>query len=89
MNPIKRVYCRVFQFAFHVALPFLPYREPEVFDSIEALPPLLKKLKAKSVLLVTDQQLRKNGTTKPLEDLLENEAIKCVVYDDTIPNPIF
>ena len=88
MNPIKRVYCRVFQFAFHVALPFLPYREPEVFDSIEALPPLLKKLKAKSVLLVTDQQLRKNGITKPLEDLLENEAIKCVVYDDTNPNPI-
>lgn len=87
MNPIKKIYCRVFQSAFHAALPFLPYRNPEVFHSIEALPPLLKKLKIKSVLLVTDQQLRKNGITAPLEDLLGNEGIKCVVYYDTNPNP--
>lgn len=31
MNPLKKVYCRVFQFAFHAALPILPYREPEAF----------------------------------------------------------
>lgn len=29
MNPAKRIFCRAYQFAFHAALPLLPYREPE------------------------------------------------------------
>ncbi|MBO5197474.1 MAG: iron-containing alcohol dehydrogenase [Lachnospiraceae bacterium] len=87
MNPIKRVYCRVFQFAFHAALPFLPYREPQVFDSINELVALLKKRRIKSVMLVTDRQLRKTGITQPLEELLEDNHIRCAVYDGTRPNP--
>lgn len=30
---IKSVYCRVFQATFRMALPVLPYREPEIINS--------------------------------------------------------
>ena len=87
MNLLKKIYCRVFQFAFHMALPILPYREPEIFYSIDALPELLKKQGDDRVLLVTDPGLRGCGATAPLEDLLARSGIHCAVYDQTRPNP--
>ena len=87
MNPLKKVYCRVFQFAFHAVLPILPYREPEIFDSICRLPQLLKSKQIGSVLLVTDPGLRNGGSTAPLEALLREEGIRCAVYDQTRANP--
>ena len=68
-------------------MPILPYREPEVFDSIEGLEPLFKKLNVKSVLLVTDPFLRSSGSTAPLEALLQKNSIHCAVYDKTCVNP--
>lgn len=68
-------------------MPILPYREPEVFDSIEGLEPLLKKLQVQSVLLVTDPFLRSSGSTAPLEALLQKNNIRCAVYDKTCANP--
>ena len=53
MNRIKKIYCRVFQFAFRAALPFLPYRQPEIFASVRELESLFQKKKVKSVLLVS------------------------------------
>lgn len=88
MNPLKKLYCRVFQFAFHAALPILPYREPEIFDSIGCLPELLKSKKITSVLLVTDPGLKSAGATAPLEKLLQEHKINCTVYDKTRPNPV-
>ena len=41
MNGIKRIYCRAFQLCFRAALPLLPYREPEILDSMEELGRLL------------------------------------------------
>lgn len=87
MNFVKKVYCRVFQFAFHVALPLLPYREPTVYNSINDLTPLLKRLNVQSVMLVTDNGLRQGGVTKRLEELLCSADVKCTVYDATNANP--
>ena len=87
MNPIQMIVCRAVQFGFHAVLPILPYREPEMFNNIDELIPLLKKLQIKSVLLVTDGSLRKNGITAPLETLLKNRKIQCTVYGGTNPNP--
>ena len=87
MNPIKKLYCRVFQFAFHAALPILPYREPVIFHSIQSLPDMLKEQNISSILLVTDPGLRKAGSTAPLETLLEEKGIHCAVYDQTRANP--
>ena len=34
---IKSAFCRIFQTAFRIALPFLPYREPIIVDSFEKI----------------------------------------------------
>ena len=44
MNAAVKIGCRTFQLAFRLAIPLLPYREPECFDHIQALPPLLERL---------------------------------------------
>lgn len=85
MNIFKKIYCRVFQTCFHLAIPLLPYRDPKILDSIEALPEEFAERKIKSVLLVTDPIIRK--LTGELETKLDNEGIKCVVYDKTNANP--
>lgn len=87
MNILKKVYCRIFQAAFRMAMPVLPYRQPELFYSVEQIIPLLQKKKMNSVLMVTDGQLKAAGVTKHLEELLEKNDIKCTVYDKTRPNP--
>ena len=87
MNILKKIYCRIFQFAFRVALPLLPYREPERMESINEILPLLKKQNIDSALLVTDQMLRKTGVTKPLEELLQSGGIHLAVFDETSQNP--
>ena len=87
MNPLKKAYCRIYQAAFHLALPVLPYREPEVFDNIRDASQLLERLQIQSVLLVTDSFLRSSGLTKHLEDALAEHNIHCAVYDSTRANP--
>ena len=87
MNLLKKAYCRSFQTAFKIALPFLPYRTPRILNKIDELPYLLFSMNIKSVLLVTDAQIRKNGLTSTLEKLLAEDGIKCTVYDKTQPNP--
>ena len=87
MNAFKKIFCRVFQTAFHLALPLLPYREPKIYDSVEAVGGLLSELNVKSALLVTDSGIRKAGITAPLEKLLLEQGITCAVYDKTSANP--
>ena len=87
MNILKKTYCRVFQTAFRLALPFLPYREPKIYESIGALMGLLKQMQVKSVMLITDAGLRGAGVTAPLENLIKKNNVKCTVYDKTRANP--
>lgn len=87
MNLLYKAYCRVFQFCFHLALPFMPYREPEVYGSISDVATLLGSLNAGSVLLVTDSGLRKGGSTAALEKLIEDNGFRLAVYDKTNANP--
>lgn len=87
MNTFKKIYCRTFQACFRLAMPFMPYREPEILNSVAEVEPLLQKLGVNSVLLVTDKMLRQFGATAKLEKFLTEANIKCVVYDETCPNP--
>ena len=84
---IKSIYCRVFQAAFRMALPVLPYREPEIINSCKELGKVLKKEKATSVLVVTDKGIVDNGLLTPVEEVLKSAKIPFVVYDETLPNP--
>ena len=87
MHTLKKLYCRTFQAGFRLAMPFMPYREPGILNSVAEVEPLLQKLGVKSVLLVTDKMLRQFGATAKLEALLKEGNIKCAVYDETCSNP--
>lgn len=87
MNLFKKVFCRIYQFAFHLALPVLPYREPKILNSVLQIADEVKALEIDSVLLVTDNFLRSSGATKSLEESLKTSGIACAVYDKTKPNP--
>lgn len=87
MNIAKAAFCRVYQTAFRMALPILPYREPEHLSSVEEIPALLQSKGIRTVLLVTDRGLHSGGATASLEENLTASGIRCVVYDETAANP--
>lgn len=55
MNLFKKIYCRIYQSAFHLALPLLPYREPKILNRTSEIVTEIKKLKLKKVLIITDE----------------------------------
>lgn len=87
MFVLKKVFCRIFQTVFKIALPFLPYRKPVIIDSVEDIPQVLNKEKSDSVLLITDSGIRKLGLTNHLESVLKTAGIKLTIYDKTVANP--
>lgn len=87
MNKLKKLYCRTFQTAFKIALPFLPYRKPKIVGSVKALPDFIKKKKCDHVLIITDAGIMKLGLTKRLENALSENDIAYTIYDKTVANP--
>lgn len=84
---LKAAYCRVFQTVFRMALPVLPYREPEIIGSCAELDRVLSKEHITSVLVVTDKGIVHNGLVQPVEKVLGEGGVSYVVYDGTHPNP--
>lgn len=87
MNIFKKIYCRVFQTAFRLALPVLPYRKPQIVGSVRELPDVIRGNHCSCVLIVTDSSIRSLGLTKRLERTLERAAIPFFIYDGTVANP--
>lgn len=87
MNVFKKVFCRVFQTGMRIALPFLPYREPELIRGVGGVPAVLRAHDIDCVMLVTDAGVHGLGLTAHLEELLKAAHIRCVVYDGTVANP--
>lgn len=87
MNRAKKIYCRIFQKAFHIALPVLPYRNPKILKSVKEIPEVLQKKKYQKVLIITDEMIRKLGLTQRLENALQEAGISYLIYDKTVPNP--
>lgn len=84
---LKSAFCRIYQTAFRIVLPLLPYREPEIVDSCAGLDRILKKEKVNSVLIVTDKGIVENGLTVPITEVLESAGMDYAIYDQTRPNP--
>ena len=87
MNPLRRAWCRTYQAAFRIALPILPYREPKILDSVQAVPVELSSRGIGSVLLVTDPGIARIGLTRGLESALAGAGIACATYSETVANP--
>lgn len=71
MNVVSKLLCRTFQIVFRAALPILPYREPKIVPSCDALGEVFSEKKTSSVLIVTDAGIVKNGLVAPVEDVLK------------------
>lgn len=87
MNIIKKVYCRIFQFCFKMAIPLLPYYNPTILNKVEDISDVLKNKKMTTVMLVTDKSIRGLGITKNLEDNLALNNINTIIFDEVVPNP--
>ena len=87
MNIFKKVYCRVFQFCFKIAIPLLPYYNPKILDKIEDVALILKSKKINNVMLTTDKSIRSFGITKSLEENLKENNINLIIFDEVVSNP--
>lgn len=87
MNSLRKIYCRAFQKAFHIAIPFLPYRKPKIAGSVKELPEIIMRHKCTHVLIITDGGIMKLGLTRRLEKALKEAGIPYTIYDKTIANP--
>ena len=87
MNIFKKIYCRIFQMTFKIALPFLPYRKPQILTSNQEIANLLKQKKCTKPLIVTDKGLSNLGLPKNLQETLSQNNIEYAVFDETVPNP--
>ncbi|WP_302616856.1 iron-containing alcohol dehydrogenase, partial [uncultured Dubosiella sp.] len=87
MNPIQKGACRLVQQAFHIAMPILPYRDPECFSSLEDAEKLFGAWSGRTVLVVTDPLLAKSAMAATLIDALFCQNVSCVLYDKTQANP--
>ena len=87
MNPVESAYCRTFQTGMAVAIPALPYRRPEVLDSVGQVPDVLRKEGAKRPLIVTDPGVFELEGTKELISAINATGIGCAIFTDVRANP--
>lgn len=87
MNIFKAAFCRIFQGCFRLALPLLPYREPEIIPTCGKLPAALEAKGVKKPLIVTDAGIVRHGLTAPVENALTQAGMAFARYDGTQPNP--
>ena len=82
-----KLYCRLYQQSLKIATNFLPWRQPELLNSLGRLPDLIKTQHIDHVLIVTDKGILSIGLLDPLTKGLEEKEIKYTIYSDTVPNP--
>ena len=87
MNKLRKIYCRIFQICFRIALPVLPYREPKILEGMEKIPMVLAKKDINKVLIVTDSGITDVGLGKQLTDIFDKTQINYAYYDNTVVNP--
>lgn len=87
MNVFKKAYCRIFQTVFKLALPLLPYREPQIIGGLTEVPQVISKLNLKKPLIVTDCGIVRAGLLIRIEEVLKASGALYAVYDKTVPNP--
>ncbi len=84
---LKSIYCRIFQKAFRLVLPFLPYRQPQIISSCDKIDNIILKENITSVLIITDKGIVQNNLLTPVTKTLKNACVDFAVYDRTQPNP--
>ena len=87
MNALRSAYCRIYQGVLRAALPFLPYRDPQVLGSVEDAARMLRERGMRRPLIVTDKGLHALGLVDGLKAALATEGVDFLVFDEVVPNP--
>lgn len=87
MNILEKIYCRVFQFAFKVSIPIMPYRNPVILDNVEDISDVFKEKNINKVMIVIDKGVRALNLSERLEKSLSDNNISAVIYDEVTSNP--
>lgn len=87
MNIFYKAYCRIFQGVFRIALPILPYKNPDILKSIADIPKAVKDMGFARPLVVTDENLYTCGVVAPLLDCLNEAGIEYSLFKDVVYNP--
>lgn len=87
MNVFRKIYSRIYQNIFQMAIPVMPYRQPEIKKSVTDIPSILKSHNLSKPLLVTDKSIYGLGLTKELEEALTKQEIPYALFNETVPNP--
>ena len=87
MNQFKRVYCRVFQNGFKLAIPFLPYRTPKILKSTSQISYVCMENHISKVMIVTDSMVHQLKILDRMCEHLDHHCIEYVIYDKTVQNP--
>ena len=80
MNLIVKVGCRIFQKAFRLVIPVLPYREPKIVDACDDLKEVFEKEKITSLLIVTDKGIIDHGLIKTVEETCKKYCVEYTIY---------
>ena len=87
MNLIKKAYCRTYQAVMRLALPMMPYREPQILNSVNEISKELLSSEIESTMIVIDGGIEKLGLHASVERNLKENNIKYVIFSEVKPNP--
>ena len=79
MNILKKIYCRIYQNIFKIALPLMPYRKPKILESTEDIINILYENNIDNVCVVTDQGIVKAGLIENQVNVLKDNNFKYVI----------
>ncbi len=87
MSLARKIWCRMYQIAFRLILPILPYRQPKLFNSYIDMANKIKEEKINKVIIVTDESLVKLGLLNDMTNALKDNGIEFAIFDEVTPNP--
>jgi aldehyde:ferredoxin oxidoreductase len=90
MNFFRTLYIRTYQLIMRGAAYLVPWRKPKLIEgrgSLSQLPKLVKDKGILSVLIITDNHLKRLGLLDPLFEGLQAQGVRYSVYSDVQPNP--
>ncbi len=88
MNIFNKLRCRIVHISFKLVLPFLPYKDPIVYEDISSINEVLKINKSIKPLIITGPHIYQSGLINILLDELNKNNIDYVVFKDTCSNPL-
>ncbi len=87
MNVFSRLYSRIFQKIFRIAIPFMPYRKPKLLENCKEAAALIKEKGKRRPLIVTDAGVVAHGVLAPVTEALDGAGIGYEIFDRTPANP--